>query len=269
MDLAAYFARIGYAGSSAATLDTLAGLLAHHVIAIPFENFDPLMRRPVSLDLAAITDKFLVRRRGGYCYEHNVLFLHVLRALGFSVTGLAAAVQWRQPDPERGPRTHMVLLVDLGPDGRWIADVGFGGAQPPAPLRLEPGVEQPTALEPYRLVPVGDEFQLQMKPYGAAWTPVYQLSLQQARADDYEVYNWFNATNPGVVFTNHLLVSRCAVRRRYTVFDNRLTVHHLDRPPVTRTLSQAEFASALLEHFDLRLPEDAGGLVERLTRPQG
>jgi len=29
-------------------------------------------------------------RRGGYCYEHNLLFRAVLDTLGFETTGLAA-----------------------------------------------------------------------------------------------------------------------------------------------------------------------------------
>ena len=36
------------------------------------------------------------------------------------------------PESPLGPRDHMALLVDL-PDGRWLADVGFGAC-----LMVEP-----------------------------------------------------------------------------------------------------------------------------------
>lgn len=53
-DLDAYFARIGYTGSRAATLGTLHGLLGAHVSAIPFENLDVLLDRGIDLDPATI-----------------------------------------------------------------------------------------------------------------------------------------------------------------------------------------------------------------------
>jgi hypothetical protein len=41
MDVAAYFARIGYSGPADATLETLSELVAAHGGNIPFENLDP------------------------------------------------------------------------------------------------------------------------------------------------------------------------------------------------------------------------------------
>jgi hypothetical protein len=41
------------------------------------------------------------------------------------------------------PLTHRLTLVEF-PEGNFIADVGFDGQTPTAPLRLEPGLEQIT-----------------------------------------------------------------------------------------------------------------------------
>ena len=137
-DLDAYLARIGYAGSRDASLDTLKALHLLHPQAIPFENIDPFLGRPVRLDLASLQDKIVAGGRGGYCFEHNLLFMHVLKALGFQVSGLAARVLWGQPEDAITARSHMLLRVEL--DGRtYIADVGFGGLTLTAPLLLEPG----------------------------------------------------------------------------------------------------------------------------------
>ncbi len=97
VDLDAYFARIGYAGPRIATRATLDRIHALHAAAIPFENLDPLLGRPVPLELDALQRKLVRSRRGGYCFEQNTLFKAVLEELGFSVTSLAARVLWMTP----------------------------------------------------------------------------------------------------------------------------------------------------------------------------
>ena len=205
IDLKAYFKRVGFTGPAPATLSTLKRLQALHATTIPFENLDPLMGRPVSLNLSTLSEKFLNQGRGGYCFEQNVFF-QVLQALGFSVSGLAAVVQWNRPADEYGPRIHMVLRVNL-PEGQFIVDVGYGRLTLTSPLELVPAIEQQTTLEVFRLMPVNGQFQVQIKLRGR-WAAVYQVSLQDVSSDDYAVYNWFTSTNPDVVFTNHLMVAR-------------------------------------------------------------
>lgn len=263
IDIDAYFARIGYSGSTEATLQTLARLQRLHATTIAFENLDPLLGRPVSLSLPAIAKKLLNDRRGGYCFEQNALLQEVLRSLGFSVSGLAAMVQWNRSVD--GPRAHMVLRVML-PEGEYLVDVGFGGLTPTSPLRLEPNVEQPTTLEPFRLVPMDRQFQLQAK-IGDRWAPVYLVTLDPVSAHDYAVYNWYTSTHPDVVFTNHLMVARPDDGCRYGLFDNQLSIRHVGGAIEKRMLkTPAELASALRDHFHLRLPDGCEALLERLAR---
>ena len=91
VDLPSYFRRIGYTGPRTATLEVLNGIMAAHVQSIPFENLDVLLGRPISLAPEDIARKLIAERRGGYCFEHNTLLLHVLEALGFAVVPLSAA----------------------------------------------------------------------------------------------------------------------------------------------------------------------------------
>src|SRR5262245_56393740 len=135
IDLAASLARSGYAGAPVATLDTLQVLHGLHPAAITFENLDPLLKRPVRLDLDVLMSKLVAQGRGGYCYEHNTLFAAVLRRLGYGVVTLAARVQWGAPKGVVRSRSHMVLRVEL-PQGSYIADVGFGLLTLTAPLQL-------------------------------------------------------------------------------------------------------------------------------------
>ena len=63
----------------------------------------------------------------------------MLAGMGFKVRGLGARVLWNAPEGTVTARTHMLLAVDLA-EGRYVADVGFGGQTPTAPLRLEPDI---------------------------------------------------------------------------------------------------------------------------------
>ena len=122
-------------GVPSATLETLRALHGLHPLAISFENLDTLAGVPVKLDLRSLEHKLVHSRRGGYCFEQNLLFKHALGALGFDATALAARVVWERPAGEVRARTHMVLLVAL--EGRrYVCDVGFGGLTPTAPLEL-------------------------------------------------------------------------------------------------------------------------------------
>ena len=262
-DLSAYFARIGYAdGPRAATLETLRALHLHHAQAIAFENLDPLSGQPVKLDLPSLEGKLVHAGRGGYCFEQNLLFSHVLRELGFHVTGLAARVLWNVPDGTVRPRGHMLLRVDFGAEP-YIADVGFGGLTLTGPLRLVRDVAQPTPHEPFRLIDQNGDFILQAQVRDT-WKSLYRFDMQQQFQVDYEVSSWYMATHPRSPFVTNLMAARPVPGRRYALFNNQLTVHELpvgnaEGSTEQRTLgSAAEIRAALQTHFGLRVPAGPG-----------
>jgi N-hydroxyarylamine O-acetyltransferase len=73
IDLDAYFARIGYKGELAPTVEALRDLHFAHSTSIPFENLDILLGRAISLELDLLQAKLVAGGRGGYCFEHNTL----------------------------------------------------------------------------------------------------------------------------------------------------------------------------------------------------
>src|SRR4051812_14228187 len=107
LDLDAYCARIGYDGPRTPTLSTLHAITAAHTRSIPFENLDVLLGCGIDIAPAAIFDKLVARRRGGYCFEQNGLLLAVLEALGFQVAPISARVRWQRPRDFTPPRTHV------------------------------------------------------------------------------------------------------------------------------------------------------------------
>src|SRR4051794_6808035 len=92
-DLDRYLERIGHRGPLAVTRACLDALMAAHTGAIPFENLDVILGRPIDLSLPAVEAKLVGERRGGYCFEQNGLLLAVLRAIGFTATPLSARVR--------------------------------------------------------------------------------------------------------------------------------------------------------------------------------
>jgi N-hydroxyarylamine O-acetyltransferase len=206
-DLDPYLARIGYSGARTPSLEALRSLHALHPAAIPFENLNPLLGWPVALDVDSLQAKLVTGGRGGWCFEHNTLFRHVLEALGFSVTSLAARVLWNAPPGGPiGARSHMLLLVDLG-GAPYIADVGFGGNVLTCPLKLEPHIAQFTPHEPHRLLPLDDGFVLEMSLAGE-WKPLYRFTLEPQFQADYEVSNWHLCHHPSSFFRQILMCAR-------------------------------------------------------------
>ena len=87
-----YLERIGAERPTAPTPEALRDLHARHQLAVPFENLSIHLGEPIVLDEDSLVDKIVLRRRGGFCYELNGAFGHLLTALGFAVSYLAAGV---------------------------------------------------------------------------------------------------------------------------------------------------------------------------------
>ena len=222
-----YLKRIGFGGRIGPDFATLAAIHAAHVNAIPFEGLDPLLRRPVKLDLGSVQAKLVDGRRGGYCFEQNTLLKAALETIGFKVTGLGARVRWMSaPDSPLGPRAHMVLKVDLS-DGPYLADVGFGACVLDSPLQFKTDVEQRTEMGTYRLSETDGLFTLSAKQ-PAGWRTMYVLNMEAQNPSDYELGNWFTSTSPLVPFTIVLIVERVGDGKRYKLANRRFVIESRD-----------------------------------------
>ncbi|MCC2687511.1 MAG: Arylamine N-acetyltransferase [Rhizobiaceae bacterium] len=246
-----YFRRIGYFGARDASLPVLQALHRLHPQAIPFENLNAFLGLPVRLDEASVEAKLVAGRRGGYCYEQNLLFMRMLKLLGFEVTGLAARVMWGQPEKAVTRRSHMLLRVELA--GRtMLADVGFGGLTPTAPLRLDPGVSQVTPHEDFRIVEAGGLFQVEA--HVSTWRPLYRFDLSEQIEADYEIANYFMSTHSTSPFRSSLILARALSDRRLALRGGRLSVHHLTGGMEQRNLSTpGELTDVLDELFGIAI----------------
>jgi N-hydroxyarylamine O-acetyltransferase len=255
-DQDAWFDRIGYQGPRTPTLETLRGLVDAHSAAIAYESIDVLLDRAPMLDLASLQRKMIAGRRGGYCFEQNMLFRGGLRALGFDVTSLQArVVRGLSVDAPR-PMLHMVLQVNL-PEGPFLADVGFGNLAPTAPLLLSPDLEQDTPHEVMRFIRMGDELTLQSK-LGDRWEHIYRVVLLPRVDAEYEICNWFTASHPDSPYRANLIAARPGPgKTRTTLFNARLNVRHANGEVERRTMSDAaEYRDVLAGTFGLKLTDE-------------
>jgi len=243
--LSAYLERIAYRGPRDATVATLRALHLAHLYAVPFENLDIHLGQPIVLDQAALFDKIVTRRRGGFCYELNGMFCALLRALGFRVTMLAAGVAHETGG--YGPEfDHMTLRVDL--DEPWLADVGFGQGFR-LPLRLNETAPQEQDGYAYRIIGEGGYRVLQGRAAEGAWKPQYRFTPQPHVLSDYGECCLYHQTSPQSHFTQNRICTLATPDGRITLSGMRLIITS-GAEKTERTLADAaEYAAVLRDLF--------------------
>jgi len=200
LDLDAYLARI-----AANRPPGLAEVHRAHATSIPFENLDPRRGIPVSLESEDLERKLVHQRRGGYCFEQNLLLKYALEALGAEVDMLLARVRVGAPPGSRRPRTHLVLRVRAD-GGDWHADVGFGHGTLLEPIPFGPGEAHEQSGWHFRVVEDGPELVLQTMQ-GGEWSDLYGFLPEPVPLIDVETSNWFTSTHPRSPFVTGLIVS--------------------------------------------------------------
>ncbi|WP_244826587.1 arylamine N-acetyltransferase [Caballeronia sp. TF1N1] len=262
-----YLSQLGFRASPEPTLATLRALQERHTRRFPFENLSTLLREPTSIDVASLEQKIVLGGRGGYCYELNLLFLALLRQLGFDARGLTGRVVMGGPETAWAPRTHMSILVTFGPGDDYISDVGFGRMVPTTPLRLDTDAEQTTSLERFRLLQREAGYVLQARINGV-WRALYVFDLQRQEQIDFEIGNWFISTHPASPLASQLVVARTDEGRRKSLVDGNYGVHHLDAVAERRQISCTdELLAVLQDEFGIRLPGgDLTNLLGRLIK---
>ncbi|PZS23092.1 MAG: acetyltransferase [Acidimicrobiales bacterium] len=256
----AYLARIGYHGELAPGGETLRRLHRAHLAAIPFENLDIQLGRPLPLGLPSLEDKMIRHRRGGYCYEHNLLFAALAERLGYPVNRFLGRVN--RGDDHPGPLTHMTLVVQA--DGvSWLADVGFGaGILEPIPLTDGATVAQDGWT--YRLERHDGHWRLgTLGPDG--WSELYRFTQEHQHRVDYEVANHYTATHPDSVFVGKMVVMRTQPDAKHRLIGQELTTTRADGTSERQIVGPDELIEVLVEVFGIELePDDGARLAGQL-----
>ena len=246
MDIARYLERITYHGSREPILPTLQALHEAHLLAVPFENLDISLGRAIVLDEASLWTKIVEHRRGGFCYELNGLFALLLRALGFQVDLLSAAVA-HETGGFGQDFDHLTLLVHLEQD--WLADVGFGESFR-QPLCLQAGHTQQQSGGSYRLEREGGFWIYQ--EWDDAWKPAYRFHVQPHALRDFAAMCHYHQTSSQSTFTQQRVCTLPTPSGRITLSDQRLiTTSNGERTECI--LTDKDYQTVLAEQFGIVL----------------
>lgn len=249
MNLDAYCERIRYPGPRTPTLATLRGLHRAHLLAVPFENLDIHLGRPIVLEEERLFNKIVTQRRGGFCYEQNGLFAAVLRAVGFGVTLLEARVS--HGDGTFGiPFDHLTLCVAL--EERWLADVGFGDSFL-EPLRLDDLGEQVQGREAFHVQHDGVQGLYSRRTPEGDWRSEYQFFLQPRQLADFVPGCQYHQSSPLSSFTRRRVCSVATPDGRITLSGLTLITTRDGQREERSLAGEEEFRAALREHFGITL----------------
>lgn len=263
LDLDAYLDRVGLRGADLPpTLDTLRALHRAHLAHIPFENLQIVLERPVLLDVPALTDKMVHQRRGGYCYEQNLLLAAVLDRLGFVFTALSArVVQGAEGHPR--PTTHALLLVELD-GGRWMVDVGFGGGGLLEPFPFVDGHQETQGgwgLRLDRVDELGADEWLLRSFDGRTWNDGYMFATAAMLPQDYAIFSHFLTSHPRSPFRNRLVALSPGPGEQQRLVNTTLTTTHPDGAAHEREIGIGDVPDVLDEVFGIGLTEQERGVV--------
>jgi N-hydroxyarylamine O-acetyltransferase len=278
-ELDAYLSRIGLEGRPSLEQVHLA-----HATSIPFEGFDPHMGAIPRLGRDELAEKLIARRRGGYCFEQNLLLKAALETLGHRVEPYLARVMIGLTPGAVRPPTHLLLRViedgserDSGEPGAggeatqrgWHADVGFGSGTLLEPIPWGPGAEHEQAGWRFRVIERSPQWILQTVDEDE-WLDVYGFVPIPVPEIDIEMSNWWTATHPDSGFVTGILATRQWRDGRRLILSDwgelaliERTAEATGKTPVTRE----QLPQLLAER--LELPGFALDGAGRLTRPGG
>ncbi|MER5309519.1 arylamine N-acetyltransferase [Streptomyces sp. NPDC002773] len=232
-----------------------------HVGAIPFENLDVALGKPVPLDLKSLQGKLVERRRGGYCYEQNSLFAAVLERIGFAVAGRGA--RNRSRGAVLPPVTHALLVVTIEGE-QWLADVGFGWQGPlePVPLRDGARVEQSGWTFAIGVEEEGVHVLRSLRPGG--WADLYAFAPQALYPGDFIVMNHYSSSHPQSRFLGQVVAQRPGAEVRKALVRETLSAVRTNGVGEERIVGADELIATLRTEFGIELDDEERAGLERM-----
>lgn len=250
MDIKRFLNRVKYSGTVEPDLSTLTDLQQAFLLSVPFENLDIHLGKKISLSSENLFEKIVLRRRGGFCYECNILFTDLLEALGYKIQYLSARMVI---EDNVGPEfDHMVLLVTLGHDDQYLVDVG-NGQSARKPLRIDGTNNAVSEGRTYRVGTLGNDCALIFKENDLHWTPRYLFTLKPRMREDFEDMCRYHQTSVESHFTQHRLVTIATQKGRVSLTDMQLSITSESGTQERKLRSEKEYSATLERYFGIIL----------------
>ncbi|MDJ0959714.1 MAG: arylamine N-acetyltransferase [Acidimicrobiia bacterium] len=248
LQLQAYLERVGILdGIPAPTLEGVTAVHQAHLLSVPFESLDIHTDRPISIEAAAIFDKLVARRRGGFCYENNGLFAAAVSALGLEVDLLSARVA--RGDSTFGPPfDHLVLRAHFN-GAPYLLDVGFGEGFR-TPLRIDGEWHDQAPSAPYRARHVDGELLVEHRKPDQI-KPDYRIDLELRHLTEFIPMCHYHQNSPDSGFTQQWTASLATSNGRVTVVHSRLVETLNGQRTETPVPTADELADVLADRFGI------------------
>jgi len=249
IDVDAYLSRIQLEKKPPA-LGYLKELQKAHLIHIPFENLDIHYGNKIILDYGKIFEKVIHRGRGGFCYELNGLFYHLLSNLGFDCHVISAEVMSSETGEFGRPFDHMAIVVFI--DGtKWLADVGFGDGII-NPLKINVGEVQVDYTRYWKIAEDPDEnLILKVSNDTNYYETKLRFTTEERQLIQFLEMCEYHQSAPASPFVQKKLVTRLLANGRVTLTDRKLNVTDLGETKVAEILNEDEFLSKLEQYFGI------------------
>ncbi len=249
--LQAYLDRIHMAHIEPPSVAYLAQLQAHHLLAVPFENFSVMANESIVMDEPLLVNKIVVRRRGGFCYELNGAFVWLLRELGFNVSRISARAYHATSDEFSPEFDHMALLVQL--DKPYLVDVGFGEFAR-QPLALPNGATEDVGGRYQVLAIDRDRGEYHVQKWQAdAWCTQYSFTTAAHELPAYSAMSDYHQNGPNSSFKAQAFCTIATTAGRLTLSPDSLTITEGERKEKISITSPAEYSTRLVQDFGVRL----------------
>lgn len=221
MNTDTYLKRINFEGVPNIDLSTFIKLHEYHVTHVPFENLDIQLKRKIKLEQKHLFEKVVKNVRGGFCYELNYLFLHLLVNLGFDVKIIAAQVfSEEEPVPEFD---HMALIVKLN-GNNWLADVGFGDLFV-KPLNIDNTDKQYDGRNYFKIEKLDKKhLLLSMSKNGTDFEKKYVFQTDEKKIEQFTEQCLFKQHSFSSYFVKNKIVTLPFSHGRKTIFNTKYTV---------------------------------------------
>lgn len=249
MNIGQLLGRMGYRGPLVPGLETLRSLQHAFLLTVPFENLDIHLGRKIVLAPERIFEKIVTMRRGGVCYERNLLFKELLTDLGFRVDILSARmVRGSDVGPEFD---HMALMVEL--DHQYLLDVGNGHFCR-EPLRMDGSDQSEAEGHVYKVGPCNGARVLFYRRASADWHPRFLFTLKPRLPVEFEEMNIFHQSSADSPFTRRRMVSMANEEGRVSLIDMKLIHASNGAKRMKELSSEQEYLLCLRQNFGIELP---------------
>lgn len=256
-DAERYARRIGAPWPVTPDLETLDCILFAHQCNVPFENLESYARHIVpSLEIPALFDKLVTRRRGGYCFEVNALLTSFLQAVGYDAWSVSCRIlRGKDFIP---PMLHRGILVRL--EGQiYYCDVGYGGPQPAGAIPL--GGQRTVCGETFLCEARADE-----------WWGLDRITSQGVREKVFEFWafpqpavyfipnNFYSGSSPDSVFTQKRYLNLRTPQGSLALTGDTFTEHRDGQVFTTQLTTPESVRDTIAQRFGLTLPDQDLGL---------